>query len=92
MTRRAWCAPGCRILLPNSSGVATSAKHRYQMPLCSAHFTDDVSAGRTVRLIYHGQMLQDDSRSLASYGIRDDSTVHCHVSHGPRRRACKQKK
>uniref|UniRef100_A0A1I7XS70 Ubiquitin-like domain-containing protein n=1 Tax=Heterorhabditis bacteriophora TaxID=37862 RepID=A0A1I7XS70_HETBA len=47
------------------------------------HFASEVSAGRIVRLIYQGQLLRDDSRSLASYGLQDGCVVHCHVSNTP---------
>jgi len=36
-----------------------------------------------VRLIYQGQLLRDDNRSLASYGLHDNSIVHCHTSRTP---------
>lgn len=38
---------------------------------------------KIVRLIFQGQLLRDDSRSLASYGIRDKCTVHCHIGTRP---------
>ncbi|KAK6017820.1 ubiquitin family protein [Ostertagia ostertagi] len=49
----------------------------------SVHFGDAVAAGRVVRLIYQGQLLREDSRTLASYGLRDGSVVHCHISNTP---------
>jgi hypothetical protein len=48
--------------------------------LFSAHFEADVDAGKCVRLIFRGQLLRDETRSLKSYGLHDDCTVHCHVS------------
>jgi len=47
------------------------------------HFETDVSQGKVVRLIYQGQLLRDDSRSLASYGLHDNCVLHCHVSTTP---------
>lgn len=47
------------------------------------HFETDVSQGKVVRLIYRGQLLRDDSRSLASYGLHDNCVLHCHVSMTP---------
>ncbi|EYC30256.1 hypothetical protein Y032_0005g2541 [Ancylostoma ceylanicum] len=49
----------------------------------SVHFGDAVAAGRVVRLIYQGQLLREDSRTLASYGLRDGCVVHCHISNTP---------
>ncbi|CAJ0598690.1 unnamed protein product [Cylicocyclus nassatus] len=49
----------------------------------SVHFGDAVAAGRIVRLIYQGQLLREDSRTLASYGLRDGCVVHCHISNTP---------
>jgi len=47
------------------------------------HFETDVSQGKVVRLIYRGQLLRDDSRSLASYGLHENCVLHCHVSTTP---------
>jgi len=47
------------------------------------HFTPAVHDGQVVRLIYRGQLLRDDGRSLASYGLHDNCIVHCHVSTTP---------
>jgi len=47
------------------------------------HFTPAVHEGKVVRLIYRGQLLRDDGRSLASYGLHDNCIVHCHVSTTP---------
>lgn len=49
----------------------------------SVHFGDAVAAGRVVRLIYQGQLLREDSRTLASYGLKDGCVVHCHISNTP---------
>ncbi|KAK0419336.1 hypothetical protein QR680_014090 [Steinernema hermaphroditum] len=46
-------------------------------------FTESVDSGRVVRLIYQGQLLRDDARSLQSYGLHDDCVVHCHVGSVP---------
>ncbi|KFD64907.1 hypothetical protein M514_04517 [Trichuris suis] len=47
------------------------------------NFASDLEEGKVVRLIYRGQLLRDDSRSLASYGLFDNCVVHCHVSRVP---------
>jgi len=47
------------------------------------HFTPAVHEGKVVRLIYRGQLLRDDGRSLESYGLHDNCIVHCHVSTTP---------
>ncbi|KAE9416925.1 hypothetical protein Angca_005983, partial [Angiostrongylus cantonensis] len=49
----------------------------------SVHFGEAVAAGRVIRLIYQGQLLREDSRTLASYGLRDGCVVHCHISNTP---------
>ncbi|XP_016358394.1 transmembrane and ubiquitin-like domain-containing protein 1 [Sinocyclocheilus anshuiensis] len=33
-----------------------------------------------VRLIYQGQLLQDDAQTLASLNLSDNSVLHCHIS------------
>lgn len=47
------------------------------------HFSDLLTNGKVVRLIYQGQLLRDDSRSLASYGIHDHCVLHCHIGNRP---------
>lgn len=47
------------------------------------HFPDSLENGKVVRLIFQGQLLRDDSRTLASYGICDQCAVHCHVGNRP---------
>lgn len=47
------------------------------------HFPDHLNGGKIVRLIYQGQLLRDDSRSLDSYGVTEGSVIHCHVSNTP---------
>ncbi|VDN06586.1 unnamed protein product [Thelazia callipaeda] len=47
------------------------------------YFWDSIHAGKAVRLIYRGQLLRDDTRSLLSYGLHDQCVVHCHVSTTP---------
>ncbi|CAJ0581060.1 unnamed protein product, partial [Mesorhabditis spiculigera] len=46
-------------------------------------FSDAISSGNVVRLIYKGQLLRDDSRSLASYAVEDGCVVHCSISDVP---------
>ncbi|OZC09658.1 ubiquitin family protein [Onchocerca flexuosa] len=47
------------------------------------YFWESILAGKIVRLIYRGQLLRDDTRSLLSYGLHDQCVVHCHVSSTP---------
>ncbi|KAI1721170.1 ubiquitin family domain-containing protein [Ditylenchus destructor] len=47
------------------------------------HFSDSLTNGKVVRLIYQGQLLRDDARSLASYGIHDHCVLHCHIGNRP---------
>ncbi|KAM3723508.1 Uncharacterized protein ACO02O_06725 [Dirofilaria immitis] len=44
------------------------------------YFWESILAGKIVRLIYQGQLLRDDTRSLLSYGLHDQCVVHCHVT------------
>jgi len=48
-----------------------------------AHFALHVLAGKTIRLIYRGQLLRDDNRSLESYGLQDNCVLHAHVNNKP---------
>ncbi|CAB3402460.1 unnamed protein product [Caenorhabditis bovis] len=60
-----------------------------------AHLTDTVamykirafgqqkSSQQVVRLIYQGQLLREDNRTLESYGVKDGSILHCHISTTP---------
>lgn len=48
-----------------------------------AYFADQVSSGKTIRLIFRGQLLRDDNRSMESYGLEDNSIVHCHINNKP---------
>ncbi|CAJ0942971.1 unnamed protein product, partial [Mesorhabditis belari] len=50
-------------------------------------FATALAEGKVVRLIYKGQLLRDDNRSLSSYGVEDQCVVHCHVSNTPYRKA-----
>ncbi|XP_072173914.1 uncharacterized protein [Diadema setosum] len=43
-------------------------------------FASEIRAGKTVRLISNGQLLTDDSRTLATYGITNQHVIHCQVS------------
>uniref|UniRef100_A0A914DJB3 Ubiquitin-like domain-containing protein n=1 Tax=Acrobeloides nanus TaxID=290746 RepID=A0A914DJB3_9BILA len=49
------------------------------------YFSDFLMDGKVVRLIYKGQLLRDDSKTLVSYGIHDECVVHCHVGTTPYR-------
>lgn len=75
-------APGCRRLLVNL---------RSKQSPCPApipryfrnYFSDVLTTGKVVRLIFQGQLLRDDARSLESYGLHDQCVVHCHVGTRP---------
>ncbi|KAH7731426.1 Ubiquitin family protein [Aphelenchoides avenae] len=47
------------------------------------YFSDVLTTGKVVRLIFQGQLLRDDTRSLESYGLHDQCVVHCHVGTRP---------
>ncbi|PIC13905.1 hypothetical protein B9Z55_027485 [Caenorhabditis nigoni] len=42
------------------------------------HFTD--LSNKVIRLIFQGQLLREDSRTLESYGLQAGSVMHCHIS------------
>lgn len=48
-----------------------------------AQFPEQVLAGKTIRLIFRGQLLRDNNRSLESYGLQDNCIVHCHINNKP---------
>lgn len=48
------------------------------------HFTD--ISNKVVRLIYQGQLLRDDQRTLENYGLQAGSVMHCHISTVPYQR------
>lgn len=45
------------------------------------HFTN--LANQVIRLIYQGQLLREDHRTLEEYGLQPGSIVHCHISTTP---------
>lgn len=47
------------------------------------YFWESIVAGKVIRLIFRGQLLRDESRSLSSYGLHDQCVLHCHVSSTP---------
>lgn len=47
------------------------------------NFSECLTQGKVVRLIFQGQLLRDDARSLVSYGIHDHCVLHCHVGNRP---------
>jgi hypothetical protein len=44
------------------------------------HFETQVASGKVIRLIFRGQLLRDDNKSLESYGLYDQCIVHCHIN------------
>ncbi|XP_068210813.1 transmembrane and ubiquitin-like domain-containing protein 1 [Palaemon carinicauda] len=44
------------------------------------HFSIEMDANRRIRLIFNGQLLSQDTSTLAQYGLFDNCVVHCHVS------------
>lgn len=43
------------------------------------HFSDEISSNKLVRLIFNGQVLQQDTQTLQSCGFFNDCVVHCLV-------------
>ena len=43
-------------------------------------FATELQSGQMVRFISNGQLLSDDSRTLASYGITNQHVIHCQIS------------
>ncbi|CAI5446382.1 unnamed protein product [Caenorhabditis angaria] len=50
-------------------------------------FSNGNNNNSVVRLIYQGQLLRDDNRTLESYGLKSGSVLHCHISSTPYTRA-----
>jgi hypothetical protein len=69
--------------LDDTQRLATAWLNTTVGDLKRKYFSDVLTKGKVVRLIYQGQLLRDDSRSLESYGIRDQCVVHCHVGNRP---------
>uniref|UniRef100_A0A158R456 Ubiquitin-like domain-containing protein n=1 Tax=Syphacia muris TaxID=451379 RepID=A0A158R456_9BILA len=63
--------------------VGEFKRQSFFIRIVNYYFYGPLVAGKIVRLIYRGQLLRDDSRSLSSYGIQDKSVLHCHVSSVP---------
>uniref|UniRef100_A0A915IPT4 Ubiquitin-like domain-containing protein n=1 Tax=Romanomermis culicivorax TaxID=13658 RepID=A0A915IPT4_ROMCU len=45
-----------------------------------SNFQEENGRGNIVRLIFGGHLLKDDSRTLLSYGIKEDSVIHCYLA------------
>ncbi|VDK29298.1 unnamed protein product [Gongylonema pulchrum] len=69
--------------LDDSQVVASTALQTTVGQFKRRYFWESILAGKVVRLIYRGQLLRDDTRSLLSYGLHDQCVVHCHVSSTP---------
>lgn len=69
--------------LDDSQIVATTPLDATVGEFKRRYFYDPILAGKVVRLIYRGQLLRDDSRSLSSYGIHNECVLHCNVSSVP---------
>ena len=54
-------------------------------PCFSTNFTEEINNGKFIRLIFQGQLLRNDLRTLASYGIVDSSVVHVQIGQQPYR-------
>lgn len=44
------------------------------------HFAEDLANNKIVRLIYNGQLLRVDDRTLESYGVSNSSVIHVQIS------------
>ncbi|VDD87052.1 unnamed protein product [Enterobius vermicularis] len=69
--------------LDDTQIVATTSLETTVGEFKRRYFYDPLLAGKVVRLIYQGQLLRDDSRSLSSYGIHNECVLHCNVSSVP---------
>uniref|UniRef100_A0A915Q2T2 Ubiquitin-like domain-containing protein n=1 Tax=Setaria digitata TaxID=48799 RepID=A0A915Q2T2_9BILA len=80
---------GCQLsnvklkFLDDSQVIACTALESTVGQFKRRYFWESILAGKIVRLIYRGQLLRDDTRSLLSYGLHDQCVVHCHVSSTP---------
>ena len=43
------------------------------------HFNQELLNNKVVRFIYQGQFLKD-TNTISSYNIRDQTTIHCHIT------------
>ncbi|XP_022088385.1 transmembrane and ubiquitin-like domain-containing protein 1 [Acanthaster planci] len=43
-------------------------------------FSEEISSGQTVRLIFNGQLLQDDDSTLAALNLSQNCVIHCLLS------------
>ncbi|KAL4228403.1 Ubiquitin [Mactra antiquata] len=50
------------------------------------HFEEELSQSKLVRFIFNGQDLRNDSSTLQSYNISDNSVLHCLVTQQPEQR------
>lgn len=46
-------------------------------------FSDEINAGKRVRFVYGGQLLRNDHDPLTSYGVQDNTVVHCVITDAP---------
>lgn len=67
-------SPGGLLLLPGSSLTLLLFCFFF---VCRTYFAGQE---QQVRLIYQGQLLQDDSRTLASLNLAHNCVLHCHIS------------
>jgi len=47
------------------------------------NFTEEISENKSVRFIFNGQMLREESNTLRSYGMFDKCVVHCLIAQQP---------
>jgi len=47
------------------------------------NFTEEILANKSVRFIFNGQMLREESNTLRSYGMFDKCVVHCLIAQLP---------
>lgn len=43
------------------------------------NFAVEIESSKVIRLIFNGQVLQSDDRTLQNYGLFDNCVVHCLV-------------
>lgn len=48
-----------------------------------SNFSEDLKAGKVIRLIYQGRLLRDDKATISSFGLTDQCVLHCHIGTRP---------
>lgn len=50
-------------------------------------FSNELDAGKRVRFVFGGQLLRNDNDPLTTYGVQDNTVVHCVITDPPQQSA-----